>query len=281
MWAVKGRYNTALQDDEDVEWLMKDGQDILKILVVSSPISSFYSSQAKYYQQPDTSTGDPSREISLPLSVASGPPSSGTVTPDTRASLPAVARSQHSQTPADGSGTSLDPFKEGVMNKLGIPLHLAVRDEWGLRLCYEKWKAYLTASNTYTNMRTDGTWTGPPLTGKDIIEIFVSKSHFHSHFKKSFPKVSDHPDMVEWLNNEGDTTNPNYNRLVWGFDKATYTFIDLFKWLDDAGENNRKKGKGKGKGKDKKNKEEGGSKKKKDKDLNGKGKEGAKVKQVK
>jgi hypothetical protein len=127
MWAVKGRYNTALQDDEDVKWLIKGGQDILKILVVSSstPISSFYSSQAKYYQQPDTSTGDPSCEISLPLFVASSPPSS-TITPHTRASLPAVACSQRSQTPADGSGAALDPFKEGVMNKLGIPLHLAV-----------------------------------------------------------------------------------------------------------------------------------------------------------
>lgn len=163
------------------------------------------------------------------------------------------------------------------MNKLGIPLHLADRNEWGLPLCYEKWKAYLVATNTYQKMRKEGTWTGKTMTTKDMIELFVSKSHFHSHFRKSFSKVSDYPEMVAWLNREGDTNNPKYNSLVWGFDKVNYTFADLFTWLEDAAEKkNGKKDKGKGKGKDKK-----GDSKKKDKDSKGKGKEGSKKKQVK
>jgi hypothetical protein len=203
---------------------------------------------------------------------------SGTVTPDTWASVPAVACAQHLQTPANGSGTSLDPDKESIMAKLGIGPHLPVHHECGLHISYEKWKAYLKASNTYSQMCTDGTWTGPTLTAKDIIELFVSKSHLHSHFKKSFPKVIDYPDMAEWPNGEGNTDDPNYNKLVWWFDKVNYTFVDLFEWMNNGGANKGKKvkGKGKGKGKEKnkdrkKDREEGNSKARKDKDSKGRG----------
>lgn len=35
MWDVKGRYDVALEEDTKVQWVMKDGQDILNILMVS------------------------------------------------------------------------------------------------------------------------------------------------------------------------------------------------------------------------------------------------------
>ena len=34
VWAVKGRFETALEDDEDAEWSFLDGQDILRVLIV-------------------------------------------------------------------------------------------------------------------------------------------------------------------------------------------------------------------------------------------------------
>lgn len=34
-WAIKGRYDNALEDDEDVAWTFDDGHDILRLLVVS------------------------------------------------------------------------------------------------------------------------------------------------------------------------------------------------------------------------------------------------------
>jgi hypothetical protein len=82
--------------------------------------------KVKYNQQLDAPTGNPSCAISLPLALASDPPQSGTVTPDTRASVPAVAHAQCLQTPANGSGTSLDPDNKSIMTKLGIGPHLAV-----------------------------------------------------------------------------------------------------------------------------------------------------------
>lgn len=34
-WEVKGRYNTALEDDDDANWIFENDQNILKLLVVS------------------------------------------------------------------------------------------------------------------------------------------------------------------------------------------------------------------------------------------------------
>jgi len=47
-------------------------------------------------------------------------------------------------------------------------------------------------------------WVGDRLTGVDIIQLFVSKSFFYSHYKKFFSKVPNHPDIVEWLENSPD-----------------------------------------------------------------------------
>lgn len=35
MWTVKGRYEQALESDEDVCWTYENGQDILRFLLVS------------------------------------------------------------------------------------------------------------------------------------------------------------------------------------------------------------------------------------------------------
>ena len=38
MWTIKGRYNLALEnDDDDVSWTFEDGQDVLRFLLVSFP----------------------------------------------------------------------------------------------------------------------------------------------------------------------------------------------------------------------------------------------------
>ena len=35
VWNIKGRYETAIEDDEDAMWTCNNGEDILRILVVS------------------------------------------------------------------------------------------------------------------------------------------------------------------------------------------------------------------------------------------------------
>lgn len=39
MWDVKGRYNDAIADDDDVDWTFEDGKYVIRILAVSF---SFY-----------------------------------------------------------------------------------------------------------------------------------------------------------------------------------------------------------------------------------------------
>lgn len=137
---------------------------------------------------------------------------------------------------------------------LGLPIHLADRKNTGLLVAYEKYKAYLQASQTYERMQADGSWTGRRLSAVDLIELFAAKSYFHSYHKKIFAKISDHPLMVQWL--EGEEDKPS-NLDIWGVDKSTYTFQDLQEFLQNA-EGSGKKDKGK-----KKMKDESSGKKKK------------------
>ena len=65
----------------------------------------------------------------------------------------------------------------------------------------------------------------------ELVKLFVSKSFWHSHVKKYCPQVSDHPLMVEWLEN-GEDKPPDLE--VWGVDKSNYTFKDLIAYLEQA-----------------------------------------------
>ena len=148
-----------------------------------------------------------------------------------------------------------DSFAAGILSQLGIPMHMADRNDRGLHVAYEKYKAYLEACHIYEEKVADGSWTGCKLTGVDLIQLFVSKSFWHSHYKPLFSKVSNHPDMIKWL--EGERDKPS-DEVLWGYKKGSYHFKDLKVYLEQ-----KEKKKGKGKGKDERS--EGSSKKKKDK----------------
>jgi hypothetical protein len=161
-----------------------------------------------------------------------------------------------SETPASRVETfasALDSFKSEALSQLGIPTHLADRTDRGLHVAYEKYKAHLEACNVYERKLADGSWIGNKLTAMDLIQLFVSKSFWHSHYKPLFSKVSNYPDMVKWLEGARDRLS---NEVLWGYDKSSYQFKDLKEYL----EHRERKGKGKGKVKEKL---EGGSKKKK------------------
>jgi hypothetical protein len=42
MWAVKGRFETALEDDDDVVWTFANGQDILGVLIICNLFFSIF-----------------------------------------------------------------------------------------------------------------------------------------------------------------------------------------------------------------------------------------------
>ena len=130
-----------------------------------------------------------------------------------------------------------------ILFKFPAPLGLlftasADHSDHSLQTSYKKYKAHLEACHTYNQMLSDRVWTGNRLTAIDLVELFVSKSFWHSHVKKYCSQVSNHPLMVEWLKNREHKPE---DIDVWGVEKSNYTFKDLIGHLEQA----KEKGKGK------------------------------------
>jgi hypothetical protein len=137
---------------------------------------------------------------------------------------------------------TINPFKQSILDQLGIPATLADNTESihvGLHRAYKKYKAYLEACRTYDQMMADGTWTGAKLTKVDLIQLFMSRSFYYSHYQKYFSKVANYPILMEWL--ENDSEERPRDKDVWGANmvKSSYNFADLEKFYKDQG----KKGK--------------------------------------
>jgi hypothetical protein len=132
---------------------------------------------------------------------------------------------------ASASASVLDPFKLEIIHILKIPVHLTGSADVSLQVAYQKYKAYLVASQALDDMLGNRTWTIKRPTRTDLIEVFVSKSFFHSHYWWYFPKVADYPKMMAWLEGKSESEDVE----VWGVKKVTYTFSDLNVWLENGG----------------------------------------------
>jgi len=115
------------------------------------------------------------------------------------------------------------------MTLLEIPSHLTNRAERNIHFAYEKYKAYLSATQTLSTRISEGTWPGKKPSSTNLIEIFLSKSMWFSHYKPAFSKVSNYPLMIEWLENRDDKPS---DLEVWGVEKAYYSLTDLRKFVE-------------------------------------------------
>jgi len=176
--------------------------------------------------------------------------------------------------PSNSASTSaISSFKSQLIGLLNIPVHLAGSGDVPLPVAYQKYKAYLVACSTLDDMVANGTWTIGRPTRTDLIELFVSKSYFHSHYRRYFSKVAGYSEMVAWLEGQPGSVDVD----VWGVKKVNYTFVDLKTWLENGGvleledeelEKHEvlKKGKGKGKALEKRKGKEKDLEKKKEKE---------------
>lgn len=143
----------------------------------------------------------------------------------------------------------------------------------GIRTSYLKYQSHLQADSTLKQKILDGTWVGRKPTATELIELFVSKSMWHSHYSL-FGQVSNYPLLKKWLDNETDAPG---DFEVWGYEKLSYNFKDMKDYMRDSMRNtatevgtssslvrDSKKSKGKGKEKEKE-KEKKTDKSKKDK----------------
>src|SRR5882762_10072467 len=171
-------------------------------------------------------------------------------------------RSAPSVTPAvtpsvTSSSSAVDQFKSQLINLLKVPAHLTAGSrDVTLQVTYQKYKAFLVASSTLDDMVAKRTWPMKRPSRTDLIELFVGKSFFHSHYRPLFTRAANYPEMVAWLEEKPGSVDVD----VWGVKKDSYTFSHLSVWLDNGGgwesdhadEESKvtKKGKGKGKAKE-------------------------------
>ena len=189
---------------------------------------------------------------------------------------------------------NLDPFRNKLVEALNIPMELTDHGDKTLGYCWQKYKAFLEAAKLCDEQWATGELTKvfdrkPSKT--DIIGIFKGKTQWHLTYAKIFPKISNYPNMVDWLEEKEDRLS---DLELWGVVKPVYGFSELSKWLEDGILNEsdsasdtevkgkgKKKGKGKGKGKGKKSRSESEIEFQTESEEKGKGKKKKNVKQAK
>jgi hypothetical protein len=143
----------------------------------------------------------------------------------------AAATSSVSAEAAVGETTNLHHLQ--LMEILGIDSELSDRSKKGLRWCYKKYKAYNAAVQTMDQMVHKGRWPMAKKPGHtELVEIFMSKSYWHSHVAKPFGIIARYPTMVAWLEEEEDGL-PDFE--VWHIQKSEYGFKELKEWLANDG----------------------------------------------
>jgi hypothetical protein len=143
-----------------------------------------------------------------------------------------VATSSVSVSDAHAGGTT-NLHHIQLMSLLKIDSELSDRTKKGLRWCYKKYKAFNVAVQFMDQLSKEGKW---PLAAKkpshtELVEIFMSKSYWHSHVVKPFAVLACHPQMVTWLEDEEDDLS---DFDVWHLQKSEYGFKELKEWLKNA-----------------------------------------------
>ena len=101
------------------------------------------------------------------------------------------------------------------METLEIPLHLTYRDKnVDLHVAYAKFLEVDKVVAKLSALEKLGKWTYyKKPSHDDIIEVFMSRSGYHNHPKRFFPRVDHIPGMKDWLMNEKDAPT---TAAVWG-----------------------------------------------------------------
>ena len=110
----------------------------------------------------------------------------------------AAAAATASSSGAQAGGTA-NLYHLQLIGILQIDSVLSDRSKKGLRWSYKKYKAFNAAVQLMDQMSRDGKW---PLGARkpghtELVEIFMSKSYWHSHVAKLFGLVACHPDEVQ------------------------------------------------------------------------------------
>ena len=139
------------------------------------------------------------------------------------------------------SSTEPQTFQQQLITQLDIPVALTVRTKHvEIHVAYAKYLGVLSAQANMNHMIANGIWPYDPLKIDTLVEIFVSKSVWYSHYVKIFPRAQKFPDLVKWLE---CAENAPSGGTIFGVEKQTYNFKDLKEVLERMEASAYKKGK--------------------------------------
>ena len=94
-----------------------------------------------------------------------------------------------------GSTTNLHHLQ--LMKILEIDEELSDCGKKGLVWCYKKYKAFNAAVQQMEQLINQRKWSlGRKANHTELVEIFMSKSYWHSHVVKTFGVIAHYPQMV-------------------------------------------------------------------------------------
>jgi hypothetical protein len=153
--------------------------------------------------------------------------------------------------PTEAALKSEAEYKEYLVLTFDIPKHLLRENsEGGPHVNYRKYKACLKALSVAESMTAAGEWGDVRRPSEtEIVELFIGKTMWHSHFKRIFGRVPQYPQLQKWLNEDEDGPS---TIDIFGEEKSSIKFKDLKDWMDTEDRRIHEKGKGKEKVENKK-----------------------------
>ncbi|KAF8870855.1 hypothetical protein BD779DRAFT_1454802, partial [Infundibulicybe gibba] len=153
-----------------------------------------------------------------------------------------------SQPPAPGPSQPPAPSPQDILSEMfDIEDSIRLRIPGTLFSAYAKYKAYQILISSLNARIAASDWVGRRPIKRVLVEIFISHSMWQKYYEKTFPYLSQYPDMVSWLEVEKQQ-DTEVNLGVWGVSQMEYSFTDLIKWLANGGTLKvDRKGKGKAK----------------------------------
>ena len=105
--------------------------------------------------------------------------------------LPAASITSSSKSAS--KATTGIPLAE-LLELLEIPKSLTQRDNVSLSFAWSKYKAHNAAEHLLQKIAAEGRWPSayPHLTQTQLIEVFTSKTTWHTYYRPVFSKVSSH-----------------------------------------------------------------------------------------
>ena len=224
-WIALGKFDQAIEDDDECEWEILEGNNYeLHLLIVSSNhcfyILVFNITSQSSYNGPVTG----SHYVPTTASRTSTP----SLFPKPLVSSLISARHIEIMTTLD--------MDQGLVSNKGARVSLETA-----------WKRYTTIIKAISRVG-DADWvSGKKPTDSEVIGVYSSKSVFYDQ-SKVLQHVRLHPEMVEWLEGSDlDADRVEETTSLWGFYKASYALKDLEKWLEQKQRESRTERKGKGK----------------------------------